>query len=137
MTPEQIFPIVNLIALGGWFLLAALPRRHALVDRIAGAAIPALLASVYVALVAASWFGSRGGFSSLEDVATLFENRWLLLAGWTHYLAFDLLVGSWEARDARERRMPHLVLLPCLALTFLFGPLGWLLYLGCRRVAVP
>ena len=136
MTPEQIFPVVNLIALGGWMLLALLPRQPALVDRIAGAAVPAVLASIYAALVATSWFNSRGGFSSLDAVAALFENRWLLLAGWTHYLAFDLLVGSWEARDARERGVPHLLLLPCLALTFLFGPIGWLLYLGCRRVAV-
>ena len=47
---------------------------------------------------------SSGGFSSLSDVATLFGNPWLLLAGWTHYLAFDLFVGSWEVRDARGSR---------------------------------
>ena len=52
-----------------------------------------------------------------------------------HYLAFDLLVGSWEARDARSRGVPHWALLPCLALTFLFGPAGWLLYLGVRSAA--
>jgi len=31
-------------------------------------------------------------------VAQLFENRWLLLAGWVHYLAFDLFIGAWETR---------------------------------------
>jgi hypothetical protein len=56
----------------------------------------------------------------------------LLLAGWIHYLAFDLFVGSWEARDARQRGVPHLALVPCLALTFLFGPAGWLLYGAVR-----
>ena len=136
MTPEQIFPLVNAVALGGWLVLALVRRPPLLLERAAAVAIPALLAVCYAVLIAAKWFGSPGGFSSLEEVATLFENRWLLLAGWTHYLAFDLLVGGWEARDARARGVPHLLLLPCLALTFLFGPIGWLLYLGCRRVTV-
>jgi hypothetical protein len=62
----------------------------------------------------------------------LFENRWALLAGWTHYLAFDLFVGTWEVRDARASGIPHLLVLPCLGLTFLFGPAGWLLYMALR-----
>ena len=63
---------------------------------------------------------------------TLFSNPWALLAGWIHYLAFDLLIGTWETRDAREHGVPHLLLVPCLVLTFLFGPAGWLLYRGVR-----
>ena len=56
----------------------------------------------------------------------------MLLAGWIHYLAFDLLIGSWEVRDARELGIPHLFVVPCLFLTFMFGPAGWLLYRGVR-----
>jgi hypothetical protein len=95
--------------------------------------VPTLLALVYVAALATGWPGSEGGFSSLPDVALLFQNKWLLLAGWVHYLAFDLLIGAWEVRDARERGVPHLLVLPCLALTFMFGPAGWLLYLLARN----
>ena len=133
MTPERLFSIVNPIALVGWILLIALPRRRWAVIAAAWA-IPGLLAVAYVAVVATHLVGSPGGFSSLPAVATLFANPWLLLAGWMHYLAFDLVVGSWEARDARERGVPHLALVPCLVLTFLFGPAGWLLYLLARRV---
>jgi hypothetical protein len=134
MTPERLFSIVNPIALAGWIFLLALPRQRW--AAIAAAwAIPGLLAITYVAVVATHLVGSPGGFSSLPAVATLYANRWLLLAGWIHYLAFDLFVGSWEARDARERGVPHLALMPCLVLTFLFGPAGWLLYLLARRVA--
>jgi Domain of unknown function (DUF4281) len=57
---------------------------------------------------------------------------WLLLAGWVHYLCFDLLVGCWEVRDAHGRGVPHLLVMPCLFLTFMFGPAGWLLYQGVR-----
>jgi hypothetical protein len=132
MTPESVFSLVNLTALAAWIPLAVLPRARWPADRLAGVAIPALLAVTYAALIAVHW-GSPGGFSSLGEVATLFSNPWLLLAGWTHYLAFDLLVGAWEVRDARSNGIPHLAVVPCLILTFLFGPAGWLLYLGVRE----
>ena len=63
----------------------------------------------------------------------LFGDEALLLAGWVHYLAFDLFVGSWEVRDAQRLGIPHLLVVPCLVLTFLFGPVGLLLYLGLSR----
>ena len=133
MTPEKVFSIVNPIAVVGWILLIAVPRQRWAAN-VAAWAIPGLLAIAYVSVVATHIVGSPGGFSSLPAVATLFGNPWLLLGGWIHYLAFDLFVGSWEARDARERGVPHLALVPCLLLTFLFGPAGWLLYLLARRV---
>lgn len=76
-----------------------------------------------------------GGFSSLSSVALLFQNRGMLLAGWVHYLAFDLFVGSWEVRDSRAAEIRHYLIVPCLLLTFLFGPAGWVLYLLIRSVA--
>jgi hypothetical protein len=94
-----------------------------------------LFAIVYTAIVIAQLAGSPGGFSSLTDVALLFQNPWLLLAGWIHYLAFDLLVGTWISRDARERALPQLMVVPVLMLTFLFGPAGWLLYRTMRGSA--
>jgi hypothetical protein len=132
MTPEQIFSILNLLALVAWILLVVLPRQRWITETISGVAVPVLLAASYVVLIAANWRGSSGGFSTLSDVALLFSNPWLLLAGWTHYLAFDLLVGSWEVRDARSRGINHLLVIPCLLMTFLFGPAGWLLYLALR-----
>ena len=130
MTPDQLFPLVNLIALCAWVLLALVPRRHWVIDIIAGLTVPALFATVYIALIAANWSSSPGGFSTLASVAELFANPWLLLAGWVHYLCFDLLVGCWEVRDAHGRGVPHMLVIPCLVLTFMFGPAGWLLYRG-------
>jgi hypothetical protein len=134
MTANNVFSMVNPLALLSWLLLIVLPGRRWVTEMVTGLVVPALLAIVYVAIVGTHFFGSPGGFSSLPDVALLFSNPWLLLAGWVHYLAFDLLIGTWEARDARERGVPHLVLVPCLILTFLFGPAGWLLYQGLRAV---
>ena len=132
MSPTQIFAVANFVALCGWLLLIVLPGRRWVTHLISGVAIPAAFAALYTFIIAVHFAGSEGGFSSLPDVARLFGNPWLLLAGWIHYLAFDLLIGSWEVRDARERGIAHLFVVPCLILTFLFGPAGWLLYLGIR-----
>lgn len=132
MTPDQLFSVFNLVALLSWIVLAALPRVRWVATTLTGLVVPLLLASAYVVIVAATWLQSSGTFSSLSGVATLFSQPWVLLAGWTHYLVFDMLVGSWEVRDARERGIPHLLVVPCLFVTFMFGPAGWLLYRGVR-----
>ena len=134
MTQEGLFAACNMLALAGWLLLLAVPRqRWALA--VAGTAIPLTLAAIYLALFVLHARGSSGGFSSLGAVAQLFENRWLLLAGWVHYLAFDLFIGAWETRDATARRMPRLLLAPCLVLTFMLGPIGLLCYHALRARA--
>ena len=132
MTPDQLFSIANGVALCAWALLIVLPRKRWGSEVVAPIAMPALLAAIYVGIIATQWKGSSGGFSSLPDVARLFSQPWLLLAGWVHYLAFDLFVGSWAVRDARERGIPHLAVVPCLLLAFLFGPAGWRAHSGLR-----
>jgi hypothetical protein len=133
MTPDQIFSLANLVAALSWLLLVALPRRSWVTGAVTRLAVPGLFAAAYVAIAALTFFGSDGSFSSLDGVARLFENRWLLLAGWLHYLAFDLLIGTWQVLDSQQRGMPHLLVVPCLLLTFLFGPAGWLLYTVVSR----
>jgi hypothetical protein len=134
MSPDQVFAITNTIAVLSWLLLAVVPRRRWVTDVVTGKAVPMLFAILYVAIVSTTFGGADGSFSTLDGVAALFANPWLLLAGWVHYLAFDLLIGTWEAHDARERGVPHLLLVPCLFLTLMFGPAGWLLYLGVRQL---
>jgi len=135
MTPHQIFSIANFVALCGWLLLVVLPRKTWVAKIVTGIAVPAMFAGVYSIIIGLNFAGTEGGFGSLSEVALLFSDPWLLLAGWIHYLAFDLLIGSWEARDSRERGISHLLLVPCLIVTFLFGPAGWLLYLGVRSLS--
>src|SRR5207245_1585143 len=101
-------------------------------QRIAGVTLPLLLATAYLALIIANFRKNQGGFGSLEQVARLFQNPYLLLAGWIHYLAFDLFTGAWEVRDAARQRITHAVVIPCLVLTFLFGPIGLLTWFLIR-----
>jgi hypothetical protein len=117
----------------GWVAMILFPRKP-WATRIVPVAIPALLSVVYAVLILMSLPGSEGGFSSLGGVRTLFADPWALLAGWTHYLAFDLFIGGWELRDAHQRDIPHLVMIPILLMTFMLGPAGLLLYLALRMV---
>lgn len=127
MTPEAVFSVANMVALASWVLLAVRPRA-AIVLRLSGTVVPLILAMAYTLLVVLFFGSSAGDFSSLAGVSALFANPWILLAGWIHYLAFDLLTGVWEVRDAARRGVPHWLVVPCLVLTFMFGPVGWLLY---------
>jgi hypothetical protein len=135
VNPNLLFKLANNAALIGWMSLIFLPRWRWSARLIAPALIPALLAVLYSFLVVTQFGHSPGGFSSLSSVALLFQNRGMLLAGWVHYLAFDLFVGSWEVRDSQAAGIRHYLIVPCLLLTFLFGPAGWLLYILLRSVA--
>lgn len=128
---NSIFSAVNLLALSSWVLLVVFPRRR-FTELVASQLAPALLCVAYAAVVVTLWGRIPGGFSSLAAVRQLFDNPWMLLAGWIHYLAFDLFVGSWIVRDARNRGIAHGLLLPLLPLTFMFGPAGYLSYLTLR-----
>lgn len=134
MSPDLFFRLANNAALLGWLILIILPRWRWSARLIGPVVVPTLLAVLYAVLVAGN-FGHGGGFSSLNSVARLFENRNLLLAGWVHYLAFDLFVGSWEVRDSQIVGIAHYLVAPCLILTFLFGPVGWFLYMLIRSIA--
>nr|WP_235727181.1 ABA4-like family protein [Hymenobacter siberiensis] len=128
--PRQPRGPAGLGAAGTGPALARHPRRGA--KRGAAAAT----AAAYAVLIAAHYagpHGGEGGFQSLDAVAALFRDPWALLAGWVHYLCFDMWTGAWEVRDAQRRGMPHGLLIPCLLLTFLFGPVGLLLYFGVRQ----
>jgi hypothetical protein len=136
MTADQLFSILNMVTVAAWLPLVFLPRVRWAATHLP-VVMPLLLAAIYVVLVAATLGRSEGGFSSLAGVSALFDNPWLLLAGWTHYLAFDLFIGGWEVRDAQARGIPHLLIVPALILTFLFGPAGFLLYLVIRWWTMP
>lgn len=134
MTAEGLFRIANLVALAGWVLLLAslfVPRLRAVVWTTTGLVLPGVLALLYLLQIGA--FGStEGGFGSLAEIRTLFADDRALLAGWVHYLAFDMVVGTLIARDGLARGVPKLLLVVALPLTFVLGPVGFLLFLAAR-----
>jgi hypothetical protein len=137
MSDEQLFYLANYSVMPAWLLLAVAPRWEWTQRLVHSALYPALLGVAYTAgfLLAgpgSSGAGENASAMSLAGISAAFANPRTLLVGWVHYLVFDLFVGAWEARDAQRRGVPHLLLIPCLFLTFMAGPMGLLLYLAIR-----
>jgi hypothetical protein len=132
---DLLFRIASTLALAGWIALALSPLQRPLAV-FAARAVAAVLCGGYLAVLihalgngpAPDW----RAFNSLDGVMGLLHTREAFLAGWVHYLAFDLFTGAWEAETAPASRMPHAVLLVCLFLTFMAGPVGLLAYLLIR-----
>ena len=124
---DFIFQLSGGAALIGWIGLMFVPRWRGLAVGLA-LCIIALLAVAYASLIAVWWSRAQGGFNSLDDVALLFQTRGALLAGWLHYLAFDLFVGRYIVAQAQIAKIPHWSIVPALILTFMFGPIGLLTF---------
>ncbi|HUH01933.1 MAG TPA: ABA4-like family protein [Kofleriaceae bacterium] len=133
MSPDRVFLICTYAVLPAWGLLVLAPR-WAWTDRLINRVwIPVLLGLVYVwAALAGPTVPEGAGFGSLAAVIILFSSPFMMLAGWIHFLAFDLFIGAWQVRDARRHGVAHLFVIPCLVLTLLFGPTGLLLYFAVR-----
>lgn len=130
---ELAFSIANGLALSGWLVLILGPRRWPWLFAWPARVVPVLLAVGYTVLVLVWLARADGGYGSLADVGRLFESEPVRLAGWVHYLAFDLFVGAWIARRADASGIGRLIQAPVLLATFLFGPLGLLLHFAVAQ----
>jgi hypothetical protein len=129
MEPSVLFKIANSMALIGWITIAVLHHR-ALTYKIVFNGIVLLLCLFYASAIA--WaLSSNGGsadFGSLQGVMHLFTDPKAVLAGWVHYLAFDMVVGLTIVRSSAQHNINRFLVAPCLFFTFMFGPVGLLLY---------
>lgn len=131
MTPEQVFDIANPVALIGWIALLLSPLSRLWTMRVALGVATAQCA-LYTALVLAFFWNAQGGYDTLPNVMLLLSTPEHVLTGWVHFLAFDLFIGAWAVRVAQREGIAHALVVPCLVLTFLFGPVGLLLFLSIR-----
>jgi hypothetical protein len=129
----MLFSLSGAVVLPCWLLLLVAPRWR-VTQALATFVVPLMISALYVALLVAHKAPPGAGFNSLTQVGVLFSSPYALLAGWIHYLAFDLFTGAWEARDAAQLGISRWLVAPCLLLTFLFGPAGLALYLLLRLI---
>ncbi len=143
MTPELLFSLLNLSVMPAWALLIFAPKWRVTENLVHSMLYPVGLGLFYAACMGVAMIGGVTGnvafegevsFTTLEGVRNIFGNDMGVLVGWSHYLVFDLFVGAWEARDARRRGFNHFILIPCLLLTYMLGPVGLLVYLALRFV---
>jgi hypothetical protein len=135
------FSMVNLLALIAWTGLILLPRWPALLSGVLYLGV-GLLCLIYatglIGLLSGLIPNPQGGgadFTTIEGVRSIFGSDAGVTIGWTHYLAFDLFVGLWIARDGDAKNIARLIQAPILLATFLAGPLGLGLWLAIREPA--
>ena len=138
------FTATNVVAVGAWLLLLAGPRGPKTMALVLYLGV-GLLCFAYALMAVglhAGWFeaGRPPGTPSanfldynIAGLRNLFLSDGGLVLGWTHYLAFDLFVGQWIARDADHKGFSRLAQAPVLLLTFLAGPIGLFLWLVIRE----
>lgn len=133
MSAEFIFQSATVIAMLGWFILLFISPFWFRADRFITGIIIALLALIYTWLLIDKFdFSDLGKFTSARGVSALFSNKYLLTAGWVHYLAIDLLAGTWIKKNSFKHGIPFWQVFICLLLTLLFGPVGIMVYLLLR-----
>jgi len=126
------FTLINASTVPVWLAMILFPRAAVtrwLVGRCT--VIFAGLGLTYTALlgVSVAQSGEMIDFRDANSVRAALANPTAFLAGWTHYLAFDLFVGRWiwESNQVvgRTARLP-------LLLTWWFGPIGLSIELARR-----
>jgi Domain of unknown function (DUF4281) len=136
LDPDLVFRLANGLALLCWVALLSSPPSATWTPRVwlvSGRVVPVALSVVYLVMFVMHWRG-EGGFGSPAEVRALFDVPGLLVAGWLHYLAFDLFVGVWIASHSAQIGLPHLAVMPLLLLTFMFGPVGLLAFVIIRSL---
>lgn len=136
MAWDALFGAVNLLALIAWTALILLPRWPALLAAVLYLGVGVLCLAYAAGLigVVSGLIPTPGGgganFSTIAGVRAIFASDAGVTIGWTHYLAFDLFVGLWIARDGDAKAISRFLQAPVLLVTFLAGPIGlgaWLL----------
>ncbi len=133
MTPTEVFSIANFIVLPMWILMIVLPKWKFTRFLMDYKLIPLVLSLLYVIYIFLAIKISGGmDFGSLASVMALFTEENAVLAGWVHYLAFDLLVGMWMINQNKNLGIHPILMAPCLLATFMLGPVGFLLFMLLR-----
>ncbi len=136
MTPSDVFSYVGMLAMPMWILMIFLPKWKVTRFLIDYKIIPLLLSLVYAVYIAKGLIAAGGmmDFGSLGSVMSLFTEENAVLAGWVHYLAFDLLIGMWMIDKNKEIGLHPVLMAPCLLGAFMFGPIGFLLFIIMKSI---
>ena len=134
MNTDFIFQLSNSFVLIGWLLLIFAPNwQHTIKFARIFVIVPLGLLYAFFVLTTLSAFDPQQ-FSTLAGVKALFANDTAILVGWIHYLTFDLFVGTYIVSEATKISMHRALYTLCLPFTFMFGPIGLLLFMFFKLV---
>ena len=128
-----LFTFVHVVAFAGWGLLFLAPRGPRVAAYVLYLCVGLLCLAYAAMFVSLAGNMAPGDFMSIAGIRTLFQSDGGVVLGWTHYLAFDLFIGQWIAKDADNKGFSRIAQFPVLLLTLLAGPIGLLVWLFIRE----
>ena len=136
MSPDELYILVNTLALVAWIALSVAPYNAQVQKWVLGGVV-LILAGLYAILFVGSFDRAMmSELATLDGLMGLFSNKQAVVLGWTHYLAFDLVAGIYIVRNAQTHEISSRAILPFLWFTFMAGPLGWLMYVVFRVLKI-
>jgi len=139
-TLSSVFTFQSRLVMVGWLALVCLPFWEYMPATVM--AIVLVISATYAYFILfGRRFDDKGArqpnfkdFASLSGVVKMFANRRAALAGWLHYLAFDLLIGLFIVLDSQQHDISHFMVLPILFFALMIGPAGLVAYFIFRAL---
>ena len=134
LTFETIYLWANFGVLPFWFMLILVPNSKFTQIFVNSVILPLILATAYSYIIYQTILLDEPIFEifklylSLDNLYTVFAIESFLLVFWLHFLALNLFLGSWVARDGIKYNMPRKLVFIPLILIFFTGPIGLVLY---------
>ena len=134
LTFETIYLWATFGVLPFWFMLILVPNSKFTQIFVNSVILPLILATAYSYIIYQTFLLDEPVFEifklylSLDNLYTVFAIESFLLVFWLHFLALNLFLGSWVARDGVKYYMPRKLVFIPLILIFFTGPVGLVLY---------
>jgi hypothetical protein len=127
------------IAMIFWVMLIVLPKWKVTRFLVNLHVFPIYLGFLYsIGMITTVWSSGlhfMADYNSAAGVINLLSHPNFALIVWIHILCFDLFVGHLIYRENMEHGyVPILLQSIILFLTLMFGPFGWLCYVGIRKL---
>ena len=134
LTFANIYLWTNLGILPFWVMLLTIPNSKITQIFVNSIILPLILSACYLYIIYQAVLLDEPLFDifklylSLDDLYTIFATESFLIIFWIHFIALNLFLGSWMARDGVKYNMSRSLVFFPLLLVYFVGPVGLVVY---------
>ena len=133
-TIDMLYLWVNCGVLPFWFILIFFPQSHLCKYLVTSILPTVLLGGAYIFMLYKSYtdtydfLANFNLYLGLANISELFSDNTFLMMFWIHFIAINLFVGGWIAKDSQKLAVNKFLVGIPLIITYLIGPLGLFIY---------
>ena len=134
LTIENIYLWTNFGILPFWLMLIIIPDSKFTSFFLNSIVLPLILSVAYIyviyqiILLDEPIFDNFQLYLGIENLYTIFATEGFLLIFWIHFIALNLFLGTWIARDGIKYNIPKVIVSVPLIMVYFTGPLGLMFY---------